>query len=158
VRVSLRLVIASVLLPGLLAACAGSIATSPAPQAADAPVVAIASPAASGDATCNTDTLPGWPAAGQVSTSGIIPVLASSQKVVGKSRLVFSLIDQSNQPVASPDVHLQMAFYDLCANPTAPAETLTPTSFWNRVTEPPPSSRRACARCGAHACRGVGGL
>ena len=119
-RKTLRLVIAGVLLTELLAACAGSIATSPVPGASDVPVVAIASPGASGDATCNTDTLPGWPAAGQISTSGIIPVLASSQKVVGKSRLVFSLIDQSNQPVASPDIHLQMAFYDLCANPTAP--------------------------------------
>jgi hypothetical protein len=133
VRKTLRLVIAGVLLTGLLAACAGSIATSPAPQSPDAPVVAVASPAPSGDATCNTDTLPGWPAAGQISTSGIIPVLASSQKVVGKSRLVFSLIDQSNQPVASPDIHLQMAFYDLCASPTVPTETLTPTFAWGIV-------------------------
>jgi len=133
VRPSARLVIAGLLVPGLLAACAGSIATSPGPPAADQPAGASASPAASGDATCNTDTLPGWPAAGRVSTSGIIPVLASSQKVVGKSRLVFSLIDQSNQPVASPDIHLQMAFYDLCTSPTTPTETLTPIFAWGIV-------------------------
>ena len=53
--------------------------------------------------------------------------------MVGKSRLVFSLIDQSNQPVASPDIHVQMAFYDLCANPTAPTETLTPDFAWGIV-------------------------
>lgn len=116
-----------VLLAVLLSACAGNVATSPAPAASDA------SPVASDGTACNTDALPGWPKAGQVSTSGMIPVLASSQKVVGRSRLVFSLIDQANQPVASPDIHLQMAFFDLCASPTAPTETLAPIFAWGIV-------------------------
>ena len=120
---------ACVLAASIVAACAGSVATSPAPAGGSGD----ASPVASDGTACNTDTLPGWPAAGQVTTSGIIPVLASSQKVVGKSRLVFSLLDQSNLPVASPDIHLQMAFYDLCTSPTTPTETLTPTFAWGIV-------------------------
>src|SRR5450759_4873098 len=111
------------------AACAGNVATSPAPAAPDT------SPVASGESTCNTDALPSWPRAGQVTTSGIIPVLASSQKVVGKSRLVFSLINQANKPVASPDIHLEMAFFDLCASPTTPTETLTPIFAWGIVDQ-----------------------
>ena len=111
----------------LLAACAGNVSTTPAPAASDA------APSASDGTTCNTDALPGWPKAGQVTTSGIIPVLASSQKVVGKSRLVFSLIDQSDQPVASPDIHLRMAFFDLCSSPTTPTETLAPVFAWGIV-------------------------
>ena len=128
-RPSARLAIACLLGAGLLSACAGSIATSPAPGGTGSP------PAASGTATCNTDALPGWPAAGEVNTSGLIPVLASSQKVVGKSRLIFTLIDQTNQPVASPDIHLQMAFYDLCASPSNPTETLAPTFAWGITGE-----------------------
>jgi hypothetical protein len=126
---SVRLPIVCLLAAALLAACAGNVATSPTPAASDA------SPVASGEATCNTDALPGWPKAGQVTTSGIIPVLASSQKVVGKSRLVFSLIDQANKPVASPDIHLEMAFFDLCASPTTPTETLTPIFAWGIVDQ-----------------------
>jgi hypothetical protein len=127
VRPSVRLALACLLVASVLAACAGSVATSPAPAAADA------LSAGSGQATCDTDALPGWPKAGQVTTSGMIPVLASSQKVVGKSRLVFSLIDQANQPVASPDIHLQMAFFDLCTSAATPTETLTPTFAWGIV-------------------------
>ncbi len=121
-------VFATVLLAAaLLAACAGNVSTTPAPAASDA------APSASDGTACNTDALPGWPKAGQVTTSGIIPVLASSQKVVGKSRLVFSLIDQNDQPVASPDIHLQMAFFDLCSSPTKPTETLAPVFAWGIV-------------------------
>jgi hypothetical protein len=127
VRPSVRLAIVCLLAAALLAACAGNVATRPTPAAADS------SPVASGEATCNTDALPGWPKAGQVTTNGIIPVLASSERVVGKSRLVFSLIDQTNQPVASPDIHLQMAFFDLCASPTTPTEMLTPIFAWGIV-------------------------
>ena len=122
-----RLSIAGVLVAGLLGACAGSVSTS------STPVPASGSLVTPGGSTCNTDALPGWPKAGQVTTSGIIPVLASSEKVVGKSRLVFSLIDQTNQPVASPDIHLQMAFFDLCASATTPTETMTPTFAWGIV-------------------------
>jgi len=127
VRPPVRLAAIVLLAAPLLAACAGNVATSPAPAASDG------SPVASDGTACNTDALPGWPKAGQVTTSGIIPVLASSQKVVGKSRLVFSLIDQANQPVASPDIHLQMAFFDLCASPTTPTETLAPIFAWGIV-------------------------
>jgi hypothetical protein len=127
VHAAVRLSATVLLAAALLAACAGNVSTTPAPAASDA------APSASDGTTCNTDALPGWPKAGQVTTSGIIPVLASSQKVVGKSRLVFSLLDQSNQPVASPDIHLQMAFFDLCSSPTTPTETLAPVFAWGIV-------------------------
>ena len=127
VRPSVRLATVCLLAASLLAGCAGSVGTSPTPVAPDASLVAP------GETTCDTDALPGWPKAGQVTTNGIIPVLASSQKVVGKSRLVFSLINQANQPVASPDIHLQMTFFDLCASPTTPTETLTPLFAWGIV-------------------------
>lgn len=126
-RPSVRLPIVCLLAASLLAACAGRVATNPTPAAP------AASPATPAETACNTDALPGWPKAGQVTTSGIIPVLASSQKVVGKSRLVFSLIDQANKPVASPDIRLQMAFFELCTSPAAPTETLTPLFAWGIV-------------------------
>ncbi len=127
VHPSVRLSIVCLLAASLVAACAGSIATTPRPAAISG------SPASPGGASCNTDALPDWPKAGEVTTNGIIPVLASSERAAGKSRLVFTLIDQSNTPVASPDIHLQMAFYDLCASPTTPTETLAPIFAWGIV-------------------------
>jgi hypothetical protein len=126
VHPSVRPLFACLLAVSLVAACAGGIATTRAPAISG-------SPASPGGASCNTDALPNWPKAGEVTTNGIIPVLASSEKVSGKSRLVFTLIDQSNTPVASPDIHLQMAFFDLCASSARPTETLAPIFAWGIV-------------------------
>ena len=72
----------------------------------------------------------GWPKPGSITTSGIIPVLASSEKLVGPSRLLFALVDDQNQPIANEALQVQMGFYDLCANPGTPTETLTPAFEW----------------------------
>ena len=130
---SLRTVIVCLLAGSLVAACAGSIAASPTPARSTGSATAP-SPLASGyQARCNTDAIPGWPKAGQVTTNGMIPVLASSEKVVGTSRLIFTLIDQSNKPIASPDIEVQMAFFDLCTSATTPTESLTPAFAWGIV-------------------------
>ncbi len=114
---------------GGCAAGGGASATRTATPPSAAPVASGSGPAAD----CNPDALPGWPTAGQVSTTGIIPVLASSEKVVGKSRLLFVLIDDQNTPIANEALGVQISFFDLCADPAKPTEVLTPTFEWGIV-------------------------
>lgn len=87
-----------------------------------------ASGSTSGD--CDTTNLPGWPRPGQVTTSGIIPVLASSERLVGESRLLFALVDDENRPIANEDLQVEIGFFDLCADPATPTEVLAPTFAW----------------------------
>lgn len=84
-------------------------------------------------AACDTSNLPGWPKPGQVTTSGIIPVLASSERLVGKSRLLFVLVDQENRPLADELLQVEIGFYDLCADPATTTEVVTPLFAWGIV-------------------------
>jgi hypothetical protein len=107
----------------LLAACS---AGAPAAPSSASPTVPSGAPGAD----CDTTNLPGWPRPGQLTTSGVIPVLASSERLVGKSRLLFALVDDQNQPIANEDLQVEIGFFDLCADPATPTEILTPTFAW----------------------------
>lgn len=64
---------------------------------------------------------PGWPGAGQVTTtSTFIPYLVSSELSIGPNRVLMTIIDQQNKNIASADAKLELAFYDLASDPSAP--------------------------------------
>ncbi len=111
-----------------LAACAP--AGGPAGTASATPA---ASPAGSSAANCDTGVFPGWPRPGQVTTSRIIPVLASSEKLVGQSRLLFVLVDEQNRPIADETLQVEIGFFDLCADPATATEVVTPGFAWGIV-------------------------
>ena len=111
-----------------LAACTS--AGGPTDAAAGTPGSSAAPTAASG---CDTGVFPGWPKPGQVTTSGIIPVLASSEKLVGESRLLFALVDDENRPIADESLQVEIGFFDLCTDPAVTTEILTPTFEWGVV-------------------------
>jgi hypothetical protein len=114
-----------------LAACTsagGSAGTADASLAASS----TAEPGAA-DAACESGVFPGWPIAGQVTTSGIVPVLASSEKLVGESRLLFVLVDEQNRPIADESLQVEIGFFDLCADPATPTEILAPGFAWGIV-------------------------
>jgi hypothetical protein len=92
-----------------------------------------ASPAGTAQAGCDTGVFPGWPTPGQVTTSGIIPVLASSEKLVGQGRLLFAFVDDQNRPVTDETLEVEMGFFDLCADPATATEVLTPAFEWGIV-------------------------
>jgi hypothetical protein len=119
---------ATLLLVIALAAC-----TSAGDPAGGTPTATSAG--ASGDpaAACDAGAFPGWPTPGQVTTSGIIPVLASSEKVVGESRLLFALVDDQNRPIADDTLEVEIGFFDLCADPATPTEIVTPGFAWGVV-------------------------
>jgi hypothetical protein len=125
------------LLAGLLVLAVFLAGCTPAGVASSSPSggAPAATAAESGAAACAAEEFPGWPKPGQVTTSGIIPVLASSEKLVGRTRLLFALVDQENRPVADESLEVEMAFYDLCSDPTTATEVLTPAFEWGLVGE-----------------------
>ena len=110
-----------------MAACSGSGGTTPTPAATQP-----STPSAT-DAACDTSSLPGWPQPGQVTTSGVIPVLASSERLVGTTRLLFALVDDQNRPLANDKLQVQIGFFDLCADPGTPTAVATPAFEWGIV-------------------------
>ncbi|HYN48700.1 MAG TPA: hypothetical protein VER83_07515 [Candidatus Nanopelagicales bacterium] len=68
-----------------------------------------------------------------MTTSGIIPVLASSEKPVGQTRLLFALVDGQNRPIADETLEVEIGFFDLCADPAAATEVVTPGFAWGIV-------------------------
>ena len=118
----------------LVIALAACTSAGGSPGTADASLAA--SPAAepgAADAACDSGVFPGWPIAGQVTTSGIVPVLASSEKLVGASRLLFVLVDEHNRPIADEDLQVEIGFFDLCADPATPTEVVAPGFAWGIV-------------------------
>ncbi len=107
----------------VLAACnfAGGL-----PRTPQTPTPSSYAPAGTAQAGCDTGVFPGWPMPGQITTSGIIPVLASSEKLVGQGRLLFALVDDQNRPIADETLEVEMGFFDLCADPATATEVLTP--------------------------------
>ncbi len=117
----------TLVLAGALAAC-----TSAGGPAGTASATPAASPTKSATA-CDTGNFPGWPQPGQVTTSGIIPFLASSEKLVGQSRLLFVLVDQQNRPIVDETLEVEIAFFDLCADPATATEVVKPAFTWGIV-------------------------
>ena len=115
----------------VLAACAP--AAGPAGTAGAATPAAPAAPMGSAAAGCGSGVFPGWPRPGQVTTSGIIPVLASSEKLVGENRLLFVLVDDQNRPIADASLEVEIGFFDLCADPATATEVVTPGFAWGIV-------------------------
>jgi hypothetical protein len=111
----------------VLAACT---AGTPSGGASAPPIGPSNDPVGSPGAACDTSNLPGWPRPGQMTTSGIIPVLASSERLVGESRLLFALVDDENRPIANEDLQVEIGFFDLCADPATPTEVIAPTFAW----------------------------
>ena len=111
-----------------LAACTPAGGYAGAPSATPGAV-----PAGSAAAGCDGGSFAGWPKPGQVTTSGIIPVLASSEKLVGRTRLLFALVDDQNRPIADASLGVEIAFYDLCSDPATATQTVTPAFEWGIV-------------------------
>jgi hypothetical protein len=124
----LRTLAATLALVLAVAAC-----TSAGTAGGSAGATPAVTPAQSAAAGCDTGTFPGWPKPGQVTTSGIIPVLASSEKLAGQSRLLFALVDDKNRPIADETLEVEIGFFDLCADPASATEVLTPTFEWGIV-------------------------
>ncbi len=103
----------------VVSACsAGATSGSPVPVAS----MGVASPA--------TSAFDGWPLPGQATTTSFIPVLASAENVVGRSRFLLTLVDRDNKPIASPDRKVTLKMFDLAKDPANPAQTVPADFLW----------------------------
>lgn len=89
-----------------------------------------AAPGSASNAVAGATQIPGWPVPGQAATSGPVPVLASSELVVGKNRFLFTIVDSANNPIASPTLHTTVSFYDLDRDPAHPVTTADGRFLW----------------------------
>jgi hypothetical protein len=117
--------LAILLVVGACASTGGSPTAAPGDSTGPVPTA--------GGPDCDTGTLPGWPRPGQVTTSGVIPVLASSERLVGESRLLFVLVDEQNRPIADEALQVEIGFFDLCTDPATATEVVTPLFAWGIV-------------------------
>lgn len=110
----------------LVAACApggssASPATSPNPQ----PTTAVAGACDSAPAPAN---VPGWDTASQ--KPSVIPVIISSTPECGENRFLFSFIDRTNRPAATPDRTVHVRFFALGVDPAAVVDEADGRFIW----------------------------
>lgn len=55
----------------------------------------------------------------------VYPVLASSEVTVGENRFLIGLLDSNDAPTGSPDISVEVSFYDLEASGSEPVSTET---------------------------------
>lgn len=70
----------------------------------------------------------GWEALGQ--TPSVYPNMITNPMICGPSRILISLLDANNVPVAAPDRLLKAAFYDLAKDLGKPVATADGTFVW----------------------------
>jgi hypothetical protein len=104
----------------VLAACApvANQAATPTPDG----TTAAACPAAP-----TPGAIPDWTSP---ASPTVLPVIVSSQQACGLNRFVFSMLDSSSRPVASPDRSARIAFYDLGRDPSTPVSQGDATFVW----------------------------
>jgi hypothetical protein len=74
---------------------------------------------------------PGWPGSGTVvGNATFVPILVSAEVGVGHSRVLFTVQDDAARTIASPDLSVEMRFYDLRASTTTPASEVRSTFRW----------------------------
>jgi hypothetical protein len=138
-RASRSLLVLAATLAVTLTACTGqSGAPTAAAGGASGPSAASASPGSSAvaGAPCpaapapNPADPPGWPTPGTAAKASVFPVIVSSEQICGPNRFLFSFLDASSNPVATPDRTASVAFYDLGRDPSKPVSTETATFLW----------------------------
>jgi hypothetical protein len=59
-----------------------------------------------------------------------IPVIASSEVVVGSNRFLVGLLNRNGAPVGKPQVHVRIAFFDPTKSSTKPVSTIQTRFIW----------------------------
>jgi hypothetical protein len=81
-------------------------------------------------ARCETAPAAASPGEWTGAAQALIPYVISSQITCGDARIMFTLLDSENRPVASPDRPVSVAFYDLGRDPSKPVATADATFVW----------------------------
>ena len=98
---------------GVLAACGGG----------------TASPTSSAGEGARHGCTDAWPAAGQASSTGPLPLVANSDLAPGPTRLILGLIDGASFPLGSPTWTLKSEVFNITADGCTPLATPAPLAF-----------------------------
>lgn len=90
---------------------------------------AAATPSASAGGTSRNGCTDAWPAAGQASSSGPLPLLANSDLAPGVNRLILGLVDSASFPIGSPAWTLKAEIFDITTDGCTPIAAATPLPF-----------------------------
>ena len=92
----------------------------------------VTSPSGASTDRCATavepESLDGWEAVSQAPS--VFPSLITNPIICGPSRILISLLDKDNVPVAGPDRPLKAAFFDLAKDLKTPITTVDGTFAW----------------------------
>lgn len=86
-------------------------------------------PAATPTPSAPSSGYPGWPA-GPDPNASVVPLIVSSELVVGPNRFLFSLTDLQNAIIAAPDLATMVHAYDLVAGPATPSMEAPGSFIW----------------------------
>ena len=107
----------------LAAVVALAVAASACGSAASTPSLVASASSAAG--------YPGWPATGAIlGDPEFVPILISSETVVGPNRLLVTVADSTQALIAAPDLPVDLRFFDLAADPGAPVSVVQGTFQW----------------------------
>ena len=104
-----------------LVACGGA---TPAPSAS-----------ASAGGVTRSGCVDAWPAAGQASSTGPLPLLANSDLAPGANRLILGLVDGASFPLGSPAWTLKSEIFDITNDGCTPLATSSPLLFTWAITD-----------------------
>ena len=111
--------VALVALSAVLAACGGATPT----------------PSASTGSITRNGCVNAWPAAGQASSTGPLPLLANSDLAPGANRLIIGLVDGARFPLGSPAWTLKSEIFDITTDGCTPLAAASPLPFTWAITD-----------------------
>lgn len=128
-RRPLALVIPLVL---ILAACSAGGGAPSAPPSEPGATQRPSGPTASGTPPCETLPAPSDLGAWKPPSTApaVIPLIVSAQLTCGPNRVVFSILDPQNTPIAAPDRTATIAFYEIGVDPSKAVATKDGTFIW----------------------------
>lgn len=90
---------------------------------------ATPSPSASAGGSARHGCTDAWPAAGQASSTGPLPLIANSDLAPGPTRLIVGLIDGASFPLGSPAWTLKSEVFDITTDGCTPLAAASPFPF-----------------------------
>ena len=95
---------------------------------------AAPTPSASAGGSARNGCTDVWPAAGQASSTGPLPMLANSDLAPGATRLILGLVDSASFPLGSPAWTLKSEVFDITTDGCTPLAAASPIPFTWAIT------------------------
>ena len=92
-------------------------------------------PSSSASDSARSGCTDAWPAAGQASSTGPLPLLANSDLAPGVNRLILGLVDGASFPLGSSAWSLKSEVFDITNDGCTPLAAASPLPFTWAITD-----------------------